>query len=245
MAIEVFNRFEKKYFVTAEQLTRVLDEIEKHMSIDKNNINRQTYAICDLYFDTQDDYLIRTSLSKPIYKEKIRLRTYGIPSKEGKAFLELKKKVNGLVNKRRTQIELQEAYRFVENGGKVAITEEMNLQVLKELAYMVQRYQLYPKTIISYDRIAYFEKENPDLRISFDTNIRTRREHLKLEEGNFGRALMENNLWLMEIKTAKAMPMWLTDLLAREEIRRISFSKYGTEFKMYINNEKNKEAIYA
>lgn len=245
MAIEVFNRFEKKYFVTEEKMVRVLDEIEKHMTPDKNNINRRTYSICNLYFDTEDDYLIRTSLSKPVYKEKIRLRTYGTPKKEDIAFLEIKKKVQGLVNKRRTKITIQDAYRFIENGGKVAVDEYMNIQVLKELSYMVQNYKLYPKVMIAYDRMAYFEKGNPDLRISVDTNIRSRRDNLKLEEGDYGKQLVQPGLWLMEIKTAKSMPIWLTDLLAREEIRRVSFSKYGTEFKNYINDKTSKEVIYA
>ncbi|MHC1722609.1 MAG: polyphosphate polymerase domain-containing protein [Aminipila sp.] len=245
MAIEVFNRFENKYFVTEEKMVRVLDEIETHMTPDKNNISRKTYSICNLYFDTEDDYLIRTSLSKPVYKEKLRLRTYGTPKKEDIAFLEIKKKVQGLVNKRRTKITIQDAYRFIENGGKVAVDDYMNPQVLKELSYMVQNYKLYPKVVIAYDRMAYFEKGNPDLRISFDTNIRSRRDNLKLEEGDYGTLLVQPGLWLMEIKTAKAMPLWLTDLLAREEIRRVSFSKYGTEFKNYINDNTNKEVIYA
>lgn len=245
MAIEVFNRFEKKYFVTEEKMARILDEIEKHMTLDKNNINRQTYSICNLYFDTEDDYLIRASLSKPVYKEKIRLRTYGKPEKEDIAFLEIKKKVQGLVNKRRTKITIQDAYGFIQNGGKVAVDEYMNIQVLKELSYMVHNYKLYPKVMIAYDRMAYFEKGNPDLRISFDTNIRSRRDNLKLEEGDYGTLLVQPGLWLMEIKTAKAMPIWLTDLLAREKIRKVSFSKYGTEFKNYIKNNRTKEVVYA
>jgi len=153
--------------------------------------------------------------------------------------------LNGLVNKRRTKITIEDAYRFIENGGKVAVDEYMNTQVLKELSYMVRNYNLYPKVMIAYDRMAYFEKGNPDLRISFDTNIRTRRDNLKLEEGDYGALLVQPGMWLMEIKTAKAMPIWLTDLLAREEIRKVSFSKYGTEFKNYIKNKKNREAVYA
>ncbi|WP_245156663.1 polyphosphate polymerase domain-containing protein [Clostridium aminobutyricum] len=245
MAIEVFNRVEKKYFVRGDQMVKVLDEIEKHMTPDKFNKGRQTYSICNIYFDTEDDYLIRTSLAKPDYKEKLRLRTYGTPSKDEKAFLEIKKKVNRVVNKRRTTIGLQEAYRFVENGGKIALTDEMNPQVLKELAYMVQHYKLQPKVMIAYDRLAYFEKGNSDLRISFDTNIRSRRDHVKLEEGSYGVALLEPNIWLMEIKTASAMPLWLTKLLTEEKINQVSFSKYGTEYKKYMNNKNEREAIYA
>ncbi|QHI72857.1 polyphosphate polymerase domain-containing protein [Aminipila terrae] len=245
MAIEVFNRFEKKYFVKEEQMTRVLSEIEKHMTPDKNNLNRETYSICNIYFDTENDDLIRSSLSKPVYKEKVRLRTYGIPKKDDIAFLEIKKKVQGLVNKRRTKIKIQDAYRFIENGGKIGVEQYMNVQVLRELSFMTQKYKLYPKVMIAYDRMAYFEKQNPDLRVSFDINIRARRNHLKLEEGTQGEALLEAGMWLMEIKTSKAMPLWLTGLLSREQIRPVSFSKYGTEFKNYLSSKKDKEVIYA
>lgn len=245
MAIEVFNRFEKKYFVKEEQMTRVLSEIEKHMTPDKNNLNRETYSICNIYFDTENDDLIRTSLSKPVYKEKVRLRTYGVPKKDDIAFLEIKKKVQGLVNKRRTKIKIQDAYRFIENGGKIGVEQYMNVQVLRELSFMTQKYKLYPKVMIAYDRMAYFEKQNPDLRVSFDTNIRSRRNYLKLEEGTQGEPLLEAGTWLMEIKTAKAMPLWLTGLLSGEQIRQVSFSKYGTEFKNYLSSKKNKEVIYA
>ncbi|QIB70190.1 polyphosphate polymerase domain-containing protein [Aminipila butyrica] len=246
MAIEVFNRFEKKYFVGEKQMIHVLEEIEKHMTPDKNNIGRKTYSICNLYFDTADNHLIRTSLSKPLYKEKVRLRTYGAAKKEDIAFLEIKKKVQGLVNKRRTKITVQDALRLIENRGKIAVQDYMNVQVLKELSYMVQNYKLYPKVIIAYDRMAYFEKGNADLRISFDTNVRSRRENLRLEDGDYGHLLLPRNTWLMEIKTSKAMPLWLTQLLAEEELRSVSFSKYGAEYKKFIRmNEEEKEVIYA
>ncbi|QAT43491.1 polyphosphate polymerase domain-containing protein [Aminipila luticellarii] len=245
MAKEVFNRFEKKYFVTEEQMPRVLEEIEKHMTPDKNNINRKLYSISNIYFDTADDYLIRKSLSKPVYKEKIRLRAYGVPEKEDIVFLEIKKKVDGLVNKRRTKMALEDAFRFIENGGKIAVEDYMNPQVLKELSYMVGQYKLYPKVLIAYDRMAYFEKGNKDLRISFDTNIRSRRDNVRLEAGNYGTPLLQPGLWLMEIKTSKAMPLWLTNLLAREQIRKMSFSKYGTEFKNFINSREDRRVIYA
>lgn len=245
MAIEVFNRFEKKYFVTQEQLSRVLDEIEKHMEPDKFNVGRKTYSISNIYFDTEDDALIRHSLAKPLYKEKIRLRSYGVPNSDDYGFLEIKKKFNGLVNKRRTKMKIKDAYRFVENGGTVAVEECMNTQVLKELAYMVSRYQLKPKVLLAYDRLAYFEKGNPDLRLSLDTNIRSRRTNVRLESGSYGKPLLEEGLWLMEIKTSKAMPIWLTELLNREKIRRVSFSKYGREFKNYINEKEAEERRYA
>ncbi len=242
MAIEVFNRFEKKYFVTEEQLGRVLDVIESRMEPDKHNIDRQVYTIRNIYFDTEDNQLIRNSLAKPLYKEKIRLRTYAGAGKEAKAFLEIKKKFNGLVNKRRTKMEAGEAIAFVENGGKIIYKPYMNPQVVKELSYMVSRYRLKPKVMIAYDRLAYFEKGNPDLRVSLDTNIRTRRDELDMNAGSHGRLLLPRNIWLMEIKTARAMPVWLTELLAEEGIRRVSFSKYGTEYKNYLKEQERESA---
>ncbi len=234
MPMEVFNRYEKKYFVTDEQLQRVLAAIEEHMTPDKHNRTGGTYSISNIYYDTPDDYLIRTSLTHPSYKEKLRLRTYGIPGKSDEAFLEIKKKVEGLVNKRRTSISLTDAYGFMEEKGAVLPAVYTNPQVIKELLFMVNRYELMPKVMIAYDRLAFFEKGNPDLRISFDTNIRGRRNDLRLESGNFGRLIVPRGFWLMEIKTARAMPLWLAALLSEEEIRRVSFSKYGREYEQHL-----------
>ena len=238
MAIEVFNRYENKYFMDEATLDRVLAEIEQHMAPDKFNKDRKTYSISNIYFDTPDDYLIRNSLSKPEYKEKLRLRAYGVPDRNDLAFLEMKKKFNSLVNKRRTNIRLQEGYKFVANGGIVSLSEEMNPQVVREIASMIQRYgSLEPKVMIAYDRLAYFEKGNPDLRVSFDTNIRSRRDDLRLENGNGGALLVPHGQWLMEIKTASAIPLWLTSLLAEEKIYKTSFSKYGHEFKDHAHQD--------
>lgn len=244
MAIEVFNRFENKYLISRFTLEHVLREIEQHMEPDKFNVGRRTYPICNIYFDTPDDYLIRASLCKPRYKEKLRLRTYGVPQSGGKAFLEVKKKVNGIVNKRRTAMTVEEGYRFVANNGKTAFAEGMNAQVLREVSMFVQRYDLAPRVFIAYDRLAYFEKDNADLRISFDTNIRTRRTDLRLEAGDYGQALLPPDMWLMEIKTSRAMPLWLTGLLAKEGVFCQSFSKYGAEYKKHIS-ERRKESRYA
>ena len=245
MAIEVFNRYENKYFLEETALNRVLAEIEEHMVPDKFNKNRTTYSISNIYFDTPDDHLIRTSLAKPLYKEKLRIRAYGVPGKNDLAFLEMKKKFDGLVNKRRTSIPLQDGYKIVANSGIVNLSEEMNPQVVKEICSMIQRYHsLQPKVMIAYDRLAYFEKGNPDLRISFDTNIRSRRDRLRLEDGNDGTLMIPKGTWLMEIKTASAVPLWLTNLLTEEAIYKTSFSKYGHEYKSYISNPKE-ECHYA
>lgn len=233
MAKEVFNRFEHKYLLNQKTYEEVLCQMDRHMELDAYNAGHKPYTIANIYYDTADDYLIRTSLSSPAYREKLRLRAYGVPKMDSTVFLEIKKKYNGLVNKRRTAICLEDAYRFIQSGKCPDCTEGINLQVLHELSYFLAHYTLFPKLYLAYDRIAYFEKGNPDLRISFDQNIRSRRTEVSLEKGDYGTPLMDENLYLMEVKTSLAKPLWLTHLLADIGVFRTSLSKYGTEFKQY------------
>ena len=236
MAIEVFNRYEHKYLIDKETFEKIIKVLDKHMTMDSYNQNHNPYTISNIYFDTPDDFLIRESLSKPVYKEKLRLRSYGIPNLDSKVFLETKKKFNGIVNKRRTKLKLSEAYKFIASGKIPPIQDYMNPQVLREIEYLLNIYNLSPKVYLAYDRIAYFEKKNNDLRISFDMNIRARRYNLALEAGDHGEKLLPDDVILMEIKTALAKPLWLTKLLSELDIKRERFSKYGTEFKKMINS---------
>ena len=234
MAIEVFNRYEHKYLLNKSQFKNVVGIIEKHMEKDAHNIGDNPYTISNIYYDTPDDYLIRTSLSKPIYKEKLRLRSYGIPCLESEVFLEIKKKFKGIVNKRRTTLKLHEAYSFLSSGVPPEPKAYMNTQVLREIEYFLKIYNLSPKLYLAYDRIAYFEKENKDLRISFDMNIRSRRHDLRLESGDSGEKIISDDIFIMEVKTSLAKPLWVTAMLSDFAINRRSFSKYGTEYKNYV-----------
>lgn len=226
---------------TFESVKRILDG---HMVMDSNNKGNKPYTISNIYYDTADDYLIRTSLSKPLYKEKLRLRAYGIPQMDDKVYLEIKKKFNGIVNKRRTTLKLCEAYDFVQTKIAPKPKEYMNTQVLSEIEYFMKIYDLSPKVYLAYDRYAYFEKYNKDLRISFDMNIRSRRYDLALEKGDYGEKLLNDEVYLMEIKTSLAKPLWLTYMLSDLDIKRNRFSKYGTEFKNMINHCELDETEY-
>lgn len=234
MAIEVFNRYEHKYLLDSDTYKNVIAEMDKNMELDAYNIGHKPYTIANIYYDTDDDYLIRNSLAKPEYKEKLRLRSYGVPEKDGLVYLEIKKKYRGLVNKRRTTLMLNEAYDFVKSGEQPQKQSYMNGQVLDEITYFLHHYKLKPKLYLAYDRIAYFEKGNPDLRISFDMNIRTRRCDVRLEDGDYGEKLIADGIYLMEIKTAMAKPLWLTKLLTELNIHRSNFSKYGAEYKQKV-----------
>lgn len=238
MAIEVFNRREVKYMLSDEDKAALLSIIGDYMDADPFNKEGKTYSICNLYLDTESDELIRKSLEKPEFKEKIRLRSYGTVALGDKVFLESKKKFDGVVNKRRTNFILQDAYTYFEKGiiPKNPVTKDgkplkMNMQVMKEIDYIMRFYKLKPKVFISYDRWAFFEKNNSDFRLTIDTNIQTRREDLRLDSPAYGRQLLQPGQWLMEAKAFKAFPLWFTHFLAERRLFKTSFSKYGTEYK--------------
>lgn len=241
MAIEVFNRYENKYLMDTKAFYNLHNRLMDYMELDAYNKNDKFYSISNLYYDTEHHSLIRTSLSKPKYREKLRVRAYGVPEGDAKVYLELKKKVFGLVNKRRTALKLHEAYDFVRTGKPPVYRDGMNKQVIAEIEYFLSRYELKPMTYLAYDRIAMFCKGNRDLRITFDTNIRSRRHDLGLELGDHGEQLMERGQWLMEVKAEKTVPVWLSKLLSEHQMYRTSFSKYGNEYKKSIRHA-NREA---
>ena len=234
MAIETFNRYETKFLLNRAQFEAMKKGIKDKVVPDAYNINDKCYTICNIYYDTADSQLIRESLSKPAYKEKLRLRSYGVPKPGTPVFLEIKKKFDSIVNKRRTGIGIKAADMLISHGIMPAPTPKMNKQVLNELYYFVSIYDLKPMVYIAYDRQAYAGIEDKDLRITFDTNIRTRRYDLSLESGDYGDPLLNEGVWLMEIKCSGAMPLWLTSILSANKIYKTSFSKYGTEYKHYL-----------
>lgn len=241
MAIEVFNRNEGKFLVNKEVYEEMEEKLLQYMDFDKNNKTQEFYTICNLYFDTKDNHLIRTSLSKPQYKEKLRLRSYGVPQDDEKVYLEIKKKVSGIVNKRRTAMHLEEAYEFLGSRKKPELKNYMNKQVINEIEYMLSHYELEPKLYLAYDRKAVFGREDRNLRITFDSNIRTRRQDLRLESGDYGEKLLENDQLLMEVKSEKNLPLWLSKLLSEKKLYKTSFSKYGREYQRQLQNNRNME----
>ena len=182
------------------------------------------HTICNIYYDTPDDLLIRRSLEHPVYKEKLRLRSYGIPGPDSPVFLEIKKKYDNIVNKRRVQMTLEEAYRYVEQGRR----PEPDCQILREIDFFLQTHEVSPKAFIACEREAWVDREEPELRITFDRNLRWRDTDLHLSSGSGGEPLLPDGEVLMEIKIPGAAPLWLAHLLSELEIFPTSFSKYGT-----------------
>lgn len=231
MSIEVFSRVEKKYLLSQSDVDILLPLLNEHMNSDKFNKDGKCYPISNLYFDTPSDELIIKSLEKPIYKEKLRLRSYGqVKDPKETVFLEIKKKYDGVVYKRRTSFSLQEAYNFIENGADPT-DEKTNWQVLAEIKDFMKRYNLAPKVFISYERLAFFSKTDTDFRLTLDQNIITRREDLRLESPVYGEQLLEPGQWLMEAKAFKSFPLWFAHFLSERKVNQTSFSKYGSEYK--------------
>jgi len=245
MAIEVFKRKEMKYIMDAERYRHIVDFLQTYMNLDEYNKGNQHYTIANIYYDTHDNNIIRQSVAKPKYKEKLRLRAYGVPDMDSNTYLELKKKYRGIVYKRRVTLPLTDAYDFIRTG-KIPETDNqryVNVQVLKELQYSIQFYKPIPAVYLAYDRIAYFGKDSSeggpgrDLRISFDFNVRTRRENTGLELGDHGEQLLEEGMYVMEVKSGNLLPRWLLDYFQEHGMRRNSLSKYGTEYKKFLNNQ--------
>lgn len=239
MAIEVFNRYEKKFIITDEIYRKLKPQLEEYMEVDEHSRNGEFYTICNIYYDTPDNEIIRKSIEKPIYKEKLRLRSYGVVGQKDKVFLEIKKKYKGCVNKRRTSILLEDAYKYLETRQKPMAKNNMNAQILNEIDYFINRYpELKPALYLSYDRNAMFGIDDRNFRITFDTNIRTRRNNVGLDKGNYGELLLPEGVWIMEVKIKDAAPLWFAELLSGYKIYPTSFSKYGTEYRNFLTNSR-------
>lgn len=218
-----FNRCEKKYLLDETVYRRLISLIYDRLQYDKY----RKYKICSIYFDTPHYDLIRNSIEKPLYKEKLRLRSYGIPDSDDAVFLEIKKKFSGTVYKRRCTL----SYSAAADLCKGKIPEPDESQIFREACWMISRYGLQPMVYLSYDRLAMTGKDDPGLRITFDTGLRWRISNLNLADGDLGMYLMPEGNYIMEIKTSGAMPLWLAAALSSLHIYPTGFSKYGAVYK--------------
>lgn len=227
----VFKRYEKKYLLNPKQYHFLRTILTEYMEQDHYGL----HTICNIYYDTDSFELIRNSIEKPVYKEKFRVRSYGIPQSGDMVFLELKKKYEGVVYKRRVPLLLPKANEYLLKN-KESVEKS---QILNEIGYFLNNIRPVPKVYIAYDRTALFGKEDEELRVTFDTNMRFRDYDLDLSKGDYGDSILEEDLYLMEIKMPGTMPLWLTHILADLEIFPTSFSKYGTCYKKTLIHKNN------
>lgn len=233
MNLQTFKRYEDKFMMSGDTFRALVERLEEYMQLDSHCVDG-TYRICNIYFDTDNNDVIRLSTSKPYYKEKLRLRSYGTPANESsEVFLELKKKIGGIVNKRRAVMTYSQALDYL-SGSRPELFGYENRQVLSEIDWFFKNNPVKPAAYVSYDRIAMFGREDKSFRLTFDSNIQTRRKSLTLAEGSFGRQLLPPDTYLMEIKISGAIPLEIAHILSDLHLYSRSFSKIGTEYKSYL-----------
>lgn len=222
---QVFKRYEKKYMLTADQEKKLLEAVDGRMIMDQYG----EHIICNIYFDDDIFSLTRHSLDKPLYKEKLRLRTYGVPEDENHtAFVEIKKKFDGVVYKRRVSMKLKTAEKYLYEG----IHPKKDSQILREIDWFLKLHApVKPKVVLTYKRRAFYEKDFPDFRMTIDRDITCRYDDLDLKHGVKGEKLLADGISLLEIKIPGIMPLWMSKLLSELKIFPASFSKVGTYYK--------------
>lgn len=218
----VFKRYELKYRLNRRQFAELLNIMQPYMKPDQYGKS----TIQSLYLDTPSFLLARRSQEHPLYKEKVRIRSYGLAGPNDPVFIELKKKFESVVYKRRVEMTCEEAMRYFYQGETI-----MDTQIMREIDFCKKRYEgLAPRVMLSYQREAWYGKDDHDLRITFDDRILWRDQCLGMSDGIFGSPLLKEDEVLMEIKVAAAIPRWLVQFLSREKIYKTSFSKYGAAY---------------
>lgn len=238
----VFKRYEIKYLITAEQKERILEAMEARMEPDR--FGRST--VRNIYFDTDDFILARHSIAKPDFKEKLRVRSYSKAEAGSTVYVELKRKFDHVVYKRRIGLAEEDAMKWMAGEADAGIRERIGAespQVAGEIDYFLKTYKgLKPALYLSYDREAFRMKKGAgaseggsDFRVTFDCNILCRESDLSLGSEACGRPLLEDGMYLMELKCSGGIPMWMTDVLSELRIYKTSFSKYGTAYCGYMS----------
>ncbi len=220
------KRYEKKFLLTEAQYERLAPLLAEHMRPDLYG----RYEVSSLYYDTDDYAIIRSCIDHPRWKEKFRVRSYGIPGHGSIVFAEIKKKFHGVTYKRRVDLPLDKLPEFLA-GRYIPEGED---QIAGEILWFLHRFRPVPKVFLGYDREPYEGVTESNLRITFDRNIRWRTDRLDLAEGDCGSPLLPPGSVLMEVKTPTAIPLWLARFLSEEKIYSTGFSKYGTCYRNFI-----------
>ena len=226
-----FKRTERKFVLTAEEAKKTIALLDEKMNRDTFD-KGDGYYVYNIYYDNENNSVIRQSVQKPKYKEKLRVRSYEIPTDEDKVFVEIKKKIFGVVNKRRIFIPIKYVDDLLERAIVPPLTDPVEKQIANEILYFQKVYNSKPTLFLSYHRYAFAGKEDKSFRVTLDFEVTTRRESLDLRKGNFGESLIGDSC-IMEVKFVGMMPLWLTEFFKENGILKRSISKYGTEYARY------------
>ncbi len=231
----VFERYELKYLLSEAQKQIICRAMEPYMRLDR--YGRTT--IRNLYLDTDNYRLARRSIERPVYKEKLRVRSYAQSAADSTVFVELKKKYRSVVCKRRLALPEREAMRWL--GGTEPCP--VKSQIADEIEYFLRYYgPLRPTAFLSYEREAFYALDGSDFRVTFDERICSRQTDLSLCEPPYGFPLLKDGITLMEIKCSGGIPLWMTRVLSEQKLYKTSFSKYGSAYEKLIFPRQNQPA---
>lgn len=238
MALEIFSRKEQKYLITRRQHEELVERIGPKMRNDKNGVNGR-YSVTSLYFDNNEKGIYFETKNKLKYRQKLRLRVYDDADLDSKAFFEVKQKHNKVVNKRRMLLPLGEAYRYLEEDGQAGLDhyKTSNTQVLKEIDYFRKFYKLRPEMVVSYSRHALHGLDDDGLCITFDFDLRCRKDDLHIENGPYGENFIDEDLVVLEVKVDDSVPLWLARILQELQCEQRSASKFCTSMEMLSGDE--------
>ena len=224
--VVVMKRYELKYVISPVQEALVRAALVGHMEPDAYGLT----SIASLYYDTPDYRLINRSIEKPEFKEKLRLRSYGLADDSSPVYLELKRKAYGIVYKRRVQTTIPQVQKFLDGEGDICAGGQIN----REITYFRDFYQnLSPTCLILCERTAFRESEG-DLRLTIDNSPRYRVRDLDLRISMEGKPLLPSGYSILEIKVQQAVPLWLSGILDDGKIRQSGFSKYGEAYQQQM-----------
>lgn len=242
MAITTFVRKEKKYLITALQRDKLLKILPNYMVFDRYCQNGNMYTVNNIYFDTPTFNVIRNSISKPAYKSKIRIRSYITEAQDNDvAFLEMKKKITGVVNKRRIVGKLLDIETFIETRKRPKDMSIQQNQVFNEIDYALDVEGSKPAVYLTYKRIAMFAKNDSNIRVTIDEDILARTTNVSLRSKRYGEVVLPEGYYLMEIKVNGAFPLWLSHILTEMNIHPTSFSKYGKFYEQEVKGKNSHE----
>ncbi len=246
MALEVFNRYELKFILDKSMAQEMIQALKGHVMLDQYGDGEGFYRIINLYYDTEDHLFFHETVNRQEFRQKLRLRAYNKVSIDTPVFLEIKKKYDGVVYKRRTMLTLQDAYAFLAKGQEqqdYSVYDASNVQILGEVAFLKRFYSLAPKVVVSYDRQAFLGIKENDLRITFDSNLRKRESDLKLESGPWGELFMDASSYILEIKVNGRIPLWLAQILSGFQCWRQGYSKYTSSYNAELFQQEQLDII--
>ncbi len=234
----VFKRLEKKFIIDQTQYEDILTTIKSKMEFDPFCVDGKAYRVQNIYFDSINNDLASLSIRRPVFKEKIRVRKY---RDSEVIFLELKKKFDGLVGKRRLVISVQELNNLIEKHELPTRESFLDKEALGEIKRVMNLFKLEPRVYLSYDRLAFFDKNKPNFRIAFDNNLHSRREDFDFNNDSSTFSLLEEGKYIMEVKSVSNFPLWFVRELSKLKVYPRFFSKYGSEYELQLAKIKSKK----